>query len=145
MIYSLLGQKSIGMEAENIPQSVLVVDDSALNIRVISNIISPLGYSIHTAKSGVNALKFLTEHSPDIILMDIRMPKMDGFECCARIKSIASRAHIPIIFISGSHDLKDQQKSIDLGASAYLTKPIDPELLIKTIQESSIYIDNVLA
>lgn len=126
------------MEDNTLTNSVLIVDDSALNIRVVSNIISPLGYSIHTAKSGVNALKFLTTHNPSVILMDIRMPRMDGFECCSRIKSIRSRANIPIIFISGSHDINDQQKAMDVGASAYITKPINPDVLINTLNENSI-------
>ena len=132
------------MEAENTAgintsQSLLIVDDSSLNIKVVSNIISPLGYTIHTAKTGLQALKFLISHKPNVILMDIKMPCMDGFECCTRIKSIASRASIPVIFISGSHDLKDQEKAEKLGASAYLTKPIDSQLLLKAINEQSIY------
>ena len=133
------------MEAKEIVQNVLIVDDSSINIKVVSNIISPLGYTIHTAKTGLQALKFLITHKPDVILMDIKMPCMDGFECCTRIKSISRRSEIPIIFISGSHDLKDQEKAEKLGASAYLTKPINPELLLKAMGEQSIYNEELSA
>lgn len=125
------------MDDSSLKTSVLIVDDSSLNIRVVSNIISPLGVSIHTAKNGVHALNFLASHKPSVILMDIRMPNMDGFECCSRIKSTIGRAQIPIIFISGSHDIRDQQKAMDIGALAYLTKPINPEKLIDEITQST--------
>lgn len=123
----------VKMEDEKLETSVLIVDDSSLNIRVVSNIIAPHGYKIQVAKNGAQALKLLTKFKPTAIIMDIQMPNMSGFECCQRIKSIASRAHIPVIFLSGSHDEKDKKRAMDIGAKAYLTKPIDPELLLSEL------------
>ncbi|WP_448547596.1 response regulator [Thalassotalea fusca] len=120
------------MALEN-ESSILIIDDSSTNIRLVSNMVEHLGHKIHIAKNGVQALKLLTQLKPDVILMDIQMPHMDGFECCQRIKSVASRATIPVIFMSGSHDEDDIGKARLIGAQAYVTKPINPEALIKEI------------
>jgi len=113
--------------------SILIIDDSSTNIRLVSKMIEHLGHKIHIAKDGVQALKLLTKLKPSVILLDIQMPHMDGFECCQRIKSVASRATIPVIFMSGSHDEHDIGKARLIGAQAYVTKPIDAEVLINEI------------
>lgn len=122
------------MEDNLLETSVLIVDDSSLNIRVISNIISPLGYRVFSAKSGEQALTFLTKRRPSMIIMDLKMPNMDGFECCARIKKIQNSATIPILILSGSNDLHDIHKAQSLGTSGYLTKPVNPEVLIEQLK-----------
>ena len=113
--------------------SILIIDDSSTNIRLVSKMIEHLGHKIHIAKDGVQALRLLTKLKPNIILMDIKMPQMDGFECCKRIRSVASLGTIPIIFMSGSHGEDDIGKARLMGAQAYVTKPIDPEALINEI------------
>jgi CheY-like chemotaxis protein len=122
------------MEVNNFNTDILIIDDSAINIRVVSNIIQPLGCKIFAAKSGSQALNLLTSFKPSLIILDIQMPEMDGFECCKRIKSITSRTDIPIIFLSGSHDEADQLQATDLGASAYLTKPFCADELINAVK-----------
>ena len=112
------------MEDDSLTSSVLIVDDSSLNISYISNIIEPMGHQIHIAKSGLQALKLLKTLRPSIIIMDIGMPEMDGFECYQHIKKYKQLAHIPVIFVTGSHDEADKAKAISLGAKAYLTKPV---------------------
>lgn len=121
------------MEEE--PQSsILVVDDSKINIRIVSNMVADLGHEVHVAHSGIEALKFLVQIKPSLILMDISMPNMSGFDCCRRIKKSASRANIPIIFMSGSNDPKDIQTAKGLGAKGYLIKPLNQAELKKEIQ-----------
>lgn len=124
------------MEGNNQNVSVLIVDDSTLNIRFISNVISPLGYKTYVAKTGIQALAVLKKINPSIIIMDVNMPEMDGFDCCQHIKSSADKANIPIIFVSGSHDEKDKEKAIDLGAAAYITKPISVDTLVYLLEEN---------
>ncbi len=125
------------MEDKNSGSDILIVDDSSINIRVVSRIIQPLGCQIFAAKSSRQALNLLISHKPALIILDIHMPDMDGFECCRRIKSIVSRADIPILFLSGSHDEADQLQAIELGASAYLTKPFCADELINAVKRFS--------
>ncbi|MFT5757768.1 MAG: CheY-like chemotaxis protein [Alteromonadaceae bacterium] len=123
------------MEDNALKSSILIVDDSAIALRHISKMIVPLGHKIHVAKSGLQALKLLTTINPTLILMDLGMPDMDGFECCERLKRSAGRAHIPIIFLSGSHDDKDKEKAINLGAKDYITKPVSKDALFSKLAE----------
>jgi len=123
------------MEDNSLKSSILIIDDSTTALRHISKMIVPLGYKIHVAKSGLQALKLLTIINPTLILMDLGMPDMDGFECCERLKRSACRAHIPIIFLSGSHDDKDKEKAIDLGAEDFITKPVSRDDLFSKLEE----------
>jgi CheY-like chemotaxis protein len=125
------------MEVNDLDTNILIIDDSAINIRVVSNIIQPLGCKIFAAKSGPQALNLLTSFKPSLIILDVKMPEMDGFECCKRIKSITSRTDIPIIFLSGSHDEADQLQASNLGAKAYITKPFCADELIDTVKRLS--------
>ncbi len=122
------------MEDNSLSTDILIIDDSAINIRVVSNIIQPLGCNIFAAKSGSQALSLLNSFKPSLIILDIKMPEMDGFECCKRIKSISGHTDIPIIFLSGSHDEADQLQAVDLGASAYLTKPFCADELLSAVK-----------
>jgi CheY-like chemotaxis protein len=127
------------MEDNNLTSDILIVDDSSINIRVVSNIIQPLGFKVFAAKSAKQALNLLISFKPSLIIMDIHMPDMDGFECCKRIKSIESRNNVPIIFLSGSHDEVDKKKAKALGASAYLTKPFCADQLLDEVKRHSLW------
>jgi CheY-like chemotaxis protein len=118
---------------ETLQSSVLIVDDSSTNIRVVMNMIAHLDYQVHIAKNGLQALKLLSKLKPSVILMDIQMPDMNGFECCQRIKKSISHASIPIIFLSGSNDDKDKLKAKKLGGDAYITKPINGDELLEKL------------
>ena len=119
---------------DELQSSILIVDDSNINVRLVSKMIANLGHKIFIAENGVEALKLLTRVKPSMILLDIKMPKMDGFACCQRIKKSASRADIPVVFMSGSHDKRDIAKAKAVGGIGYLTKPIDSHLLKKEIE-----------
>jgi diguanylate cyclase (GGDEF)-like protein len=102
--------------------SVLVVDDETSNLAVLNKILSP-EYTVFTAKSGEEALRRAEEETPDLILLDILMPGMDGIEVLSRLKISETAKKIPVIFISGLTSEYDEEKGFALGAVDYITKP----------------------
>jgi two-component system sensor histidine kinase/response regulator len=103
---------------------ILVVDDQPNNLKVIGSVLGK-DYSLSIANSGANALKILENNTPDIILLDIMMPEMDGFEVCRRIKATERIRHIPIIFLTAKTDIDDIVKGFRCGAVDYITKPFN--------------------
>jgi len=104
--------------------TVLVVDDSPENIDLLGNALSR-DYEIKVALNGEKALKIAgSERPPDIILLDIMMPEMDGYEVCRRLKSNAKTLDIPVIFVSSMSEVEDETKGLEVGAIDYITKPI---------------------
>lgn len=103
---------------------VLVVDDSPENIDLLGNVLKQ-DYEIKVALSGEKALKLAgSEKPPDIILLDIMMPGMDGYEVCRRLKSDAKTQDIPVIFVTSMSEVEDETKGLEVGAVDYITKPI---------------------
>ena len=104
--------------------TVLVVDDSPENIDLLGNVLNQ-DYEIKVALSGQKALKIAgSENPPDIILLDIMMPGMDGYEICRRLKSDAKTQDIPVIFVTSMSEVEDETKGLEVGAVDYITKPI---------------------
>jgi len=115
------------LNTETPKQVVLVVDDAPENIQVLSAILKP-SYKVKAATSGERALKIArSDKPPDLILLDIMMPEMDGYEVCRQLKADEKTRTIPVIFVTGMSDDAEQQKGLALGAAAYLTKPVDPD------------------
>jgi len=102
---------------------VLIVDDTPTNLAVISEALSDAGFETAVATSGERALKQIERRSPDLILLDIMMPNIDGFEVCRRLKADPSYCHIPIIFMTALADVNSKIQGFDLGAVDYITKP----------------------
>lgn len=102
---------------------ILAIDDIPANLRVVADVLSPAGYIVATVTSGDRALKRLQNYIPDLILLDIQMPGMDGFETCRKIKENPDTANIPIIFLTALSDDESIRKGFDLGAVDYITKP----------------------
>ena len=109
--------------------TVLVVDDIATNIKVIAGMLAEDGYGIKVAISGKKALEIIPVHRPDLILLDVMMPEMDGFEVCRRLKADPATADIPVIFLSAKDQAEDIVSGLELGAVDYVTKPVDPAIL----------------
>ncbi|ELX12062.1 signal transduction response regulator receiver domain [Janthinobacterium sp. HH01] len=109
--------------------TVLVVDDIATNIKVIAGMLAEDGYGVKVAISGKKALEIIPVHRPDIILLDVMMPEMDGFEVCRRLKADPATADIPVIFLSAKDQAEDIIGGLELGAVDYVTKPVDPAIL----------------
>lgn len=108
---------------------ILIVDDEPFNVDYLEQELSEMDYSTITAANGEEALEKVSSTSPDLILLDIMMPVMDGFEVLSRLKSELNTRNIPVIIISAANDLKNVVKGIQLGAEDYLPKPFEPTLL----------------
>lgn len=114
--------------------TVMIVDDAAVNIQAL---IAILGneYHIKVANSGGRCLSLLQDYQlPDLILLDIMMPDMDGYQVCKHIKSTPEIQHIPVIFITSKDDQDDEEKGLKLGAVDYITKPIKPVITLARIK-----------
>lgn len=108
---------------------VLVVDDSPTNIDVLGNSLRP-DYIVKAATNGKKALQIaFSDNQPDIILLDIMMPEMDGYEVCERLKSDPATQNIPVIFITAMSETVDEEMGLGLGAVDYITKPFSPALI----------------
>jgi len=108
--------------------TVLIVDDTETNIDIL---VDTLGddYDIAVAMDGESALEAVEEEPPDLILLDIMMPDMDGYEVCKRLKDNPKTADIPVIFLSALTEADEKQKGLKLGAVDFLTKPFNPSVI----------------
>ncbi len=117
---------------------ILIVDDLPDNLRVLSAALSGQGFQIRCAKSGAIALMAVQTTCPDLILLDIKMPDMDGYEVCQRLKASESTCDTPIIFLSALDDVFDKVKAFNLGGADYITKPFQvEEVLIRVKHQLS--------
>ncbi|MCK9607479.1 MAG: response regulator [Methylomonas sp.] len=114
------------------PALVLVIDDDPFNLKLFDALLKAKGYDTLTCERGKDALWLASERRPDIILLDIMMPEMDGFEVARRLKSSRETANIPLIMITSLEDNQSRLKALEMGAEEFLNKPIDPtELAIR--------------
>ncbi|BAU13722.1 response regulator receiver sensor signal transduction histidine kinase [Leptolyngbya sp. NIES-3755] len=113
---------------------ILIVDDNATNARILFDVLEEAGYQPLIAKNGEEALSQLETVSPDLILLDVVMPELDGFETCDRIQSNPNLQEIPIIFMSALADVGDKAKGLKLGAVDYITKPFQSEEVLARVQ-----------
>lgn len=120
---------------------ILAVDDKPHNLQILGKLLAENGYEVGMAQSGEQALNFVKKSKPDLVLLDIMMPGMDGYEVCRRMKSDVSLKFIPIIFLTAKCDAEEVVKGFEIGGNDYVTKPFNsPELLarIKTQVELKI-------
>jgi CheY-like chemotaxis protein len=118
------------------PTRILVADDDPVILRLLQVNFNLEGYEVHTATRGEEALEKAKEHLPDIILLDVMMPGVDGWEVCRRLKEDQATAAIPVIFLSARAQDQDRRRGYELGVVAYVTKPFDPGELIEVVQRS---------
>lgn len=121
-----------GLAPERKPR-LLLVDDQPLNIRVMHSIFMQ-ECELFMATNGAQALKICAEQSPDLIVLDIVMPEMDGFEVCRRLKLQDQSRHIPIIFITGHTNAEEETKGLAIGAVDFISKPFNPDVLRARVQ-----------
>jgi len=107
------------------PANLLVVDDTPANLRVLTRMLSRRGYAVQVANSGTLALELVRSHPPDLILLDIMMPDMDGYEVCDRLKAAPETGEIPVIFISVLNESLNKAKAFLVGGDDYITKPFE--------------------
>jgi serine phosphatase RsbU (regulator of sigma subunit) len=115
---------------------ILIVDDEPFNVDYLEQELEDLNYETISAVNGKDALEKIEKESPDLVLLDIRMPIMDGFTVLEKVKANSEIRNIPIIVISANNDLDNMVKGIELGAEDYLPKPFEPTLLKARIQSS---------
>ena len=111
---------------------ILIVDDEPQNLALMRQILQK-DYELKFAKSGEDALRIVGKYQPDLVLLDIQMPNMDGYEICTRIKGEFSK-NIPVIFVSSRTEVGDEAKGFDVGASDYIIKPVIPELVVARVK-----------
>ena len=114
--------------------TILIVDDEPRNIRVLEGVLFPLGYTILSAVNGTECLKSAEDNTPDIILLDIMMPGMDGYEVCSLLKQNAITAKIPVIFVTALSDTKNEKRGFEIGGVDYITKPISPAIVRERVK-----------
>ena len=113
-------------------QKVLVADDDAINREVLGELLKP-EYTVLLAKNGAQALERAARHAPDLILLDVMMPDMDGYEVLRRLRADPQTAHIAVIFISGLDRPEDEANGLKMGAADYITKPFNPSVVMARV------------
>ncbi len=114
-------------------QVVLVVDDTPINLDIIKGILGK-EYTVKVATNGKTALKIVKKQPPDLILLDIMMPEMDGYEVCRQLKNSPENANIPVIFVTAMSEVQDEVKGLGAGAIDYITKPISGPILCARVR-----------
>jgi signal transduction histidine kinase/DNA-binding NarL/FixJ family response regulator len=114
-------------------RSILIVDDMPENRAMLADTLGPLGFEIREAANGLEALEQATASPPDLVLMDIRMPVMDGLEATRRIREVAALTSVPIIAVSAGVAAEEQARSLAAGANGFVTKPVEQEDLLRVI------------
>ena len=124
---------------------ILVVDDAPDNIQLLSGLLKA-DYKIKAATSGEKALTIAnkTPH-PDLVLLDVVMPGMDGYEVCKRLKQADPTKYIPIVFVSGNITDEDKKNGRELGAAGFVGKPVNPDELIRLVQDTLAKVENKYA
>jgi len=112
--------------------TILIVDDTPSNIAVLSNILTD--YNVKAANNGAKALEIATRYRPDIILLDIMMPEMDGYNVCMRLKRDFRTKNIPVIFVTARDEVTDETRGFELGAVDYITKPVSPPVVLARVK-----------
>jgi two-component system cell cycle response regulator DivK len=121
---------------------ILVVEDQADNRRILRDLLVNAGYELIEAESGEEALTAVTTRRPDLILMDIQLPVIDGYEATRRIRLNPELKSIPIIAVTSYALAGDEAKALDAGCSAYVTKPFSPRALLARVQEQLALVTN---
>ncbi|GAA1645626.1 hypothetical protein GCM10009744_40530 [Kribbella alba] len=112
--------------------TVLVVDDQPPNVRLLEAILAPRGYDVRTAASGEEALRLIAEDDIDLVLLDIVMPGLDGYEVCRRIREQVDTAYLPVVMVTASGD-EQKVKALEAGADDFLTKPVNKSELLARV------------
>ena len=116
------------------PPRILIVDDNSMNLDILRALLAAHGYEIITATDGEAALAVAREEQPDLILLDVMMPKMNGFEVCRSLKADFSVPFMPIIMVTAKADSKDIVEGLEAGGDEYLTKPVDHDALVARVR-----------
>ncbi|MBI1876667.1 MAG: response regulator, partial [Chloroflexi bacterium] len=120
---------------------IFVVDDDSINLRLTTTILKHAGYEVSTAQNGLEVLQQIEQIRPDLLVLDLEMPDMDGYEVCSRLRSMPNFAHLPILMLTGADSLEEKVKGFEVGADDYLVKPfqrIELEARVKSLMRRSV-------
>ncbi len=112
-------------DTSNSSGHILVVDDLPANVKLLATILKLEGFEVSTAAGGSEALQLIENHAPDVVLLDVMMPEMDGFEVCRRIRQSAATRHLPVVMVTALQEVADRVQALDAGADDFLSKPVD--------------------
>lgn len=118
----------------NAPAKVMVIDDSQTIRRTAETLLAREGYQVITAQDGFEALAKIADHAPDVIFIDIMMPRLDGYQACALIKGNPRFSQTPVIMLSSKDGLFDRARGRIVGSDEYLTKPFTRDELLGTVR-----------
>ena len=113
---------------------VLIVDDESMLVTLLRRHVTNAGYDVDVATNGQEALDKIEENPPDLVLLDLMMPRMNGFETCRRIRANQKTKELPVIIITALHSETDSSDAANCGANEFLTKPVDGPNLVKRIR-----------
>jgi two-component system cell cycle response regulator DivK len=113
---------------------ILVVEDNARNMTLLTDVLQATGYGTLQASTGRQALTLATQHGPALVLMDIRLPDMDGLEALRLLRADASTASIPVLAVTAQAMKGDQERFLEAGFDGYLSKPVDVDALLAAVQ-----------
>lgn len=113
---------------------ILICDDDPVILRLLQVNLELEGYEVLLANDGENALEVANAEKPDLVILDIMMPKLDGYQTCAKLKESPATTDIPVIFLSAKAQQADIDKGREFGVEDYLTKPFDPNELIEVVE-----------
>ena len=117
------------------PKKILIVDDEPDILKVVSFRLKKMGYNIFLAINGKEGLDLARKERPDLILLDLRLPVMDGYEVCRRLKADKELKHIPIILLTASNITEIREKLMQFKAEDYIIKPFEPQELLKKVKK----------
>jgi DNA-binding response OmpR family regulator len=115
--------------------SVLVVDDEPMTRNMLRMILSYAGHEIYEAEDGLDALQKIEQYSPDLVILDVMMPNMDGIDVCKALRKNEKTSNLPVVMLSARTNPADVEAGLAAGANKYLTKPISRKQLLEEVQE----------
>jgi len=118
-----------------VKKRILVVEDNEQNLYLATFLLEKNGYEVITAEDGLEAIEKARTEKPDLILMDMQLPEMDGFEATRRIKSVAETSHIPIVAVTSYAMVGDKEKALGVGCAGYIEKPFMPETFVSEVEK----------
>lgn len=113
---------------------ILVADDNVQNLELVEAYLADIDCQVLTALDGEQTLRMVREHRPDLLLLDIMMPKVSGFEVCKKLKGNPETAKMPILMITSLHENTDIERGVEAGTDDFLSKPIHKQILLKRVQ-----------
>jgi CheY-like chemotaxis protein/MinD-like ATPase involved in chromosome partitioning or flagellar assembly len=116
-------------------KKILVVDDDPVGQRLAKAMLSPTGYEVLIASNGTTGLQMAIQEVPDLIVLDVMLPGIDGFEVCYRVRNTAKTARIPVMMLSGKAQATDRETGLKVGANEYLIKPVERQEFVSTVQK----------